>query len=495
MSDFVEQVDKYLEAVIEVNPEALQIAERLDNERTAGGYRGILHGLPVLVKDNMATKDLVDTTAGSWALVGSKVPRDAFVVSKLIDAGAVILGHSNMSEWASVRSKQYSTGFSPRRGQTRNPYDLSKSPFGSSSGSAVAVAANYVPLSFGTETDTSIIGPARSNGIVGIKPTVGLTSRSGVIPISLSMDSVGSLGRTVADAVYGLDAIVGIDERDPATLQHGRRQEARYANYLCDSSTLKGAVFGLPYTRFWDTSRPDYRSVVDGVLNIIRAAGAEVVRTDFPSAEERFNENGEWNWEHGGPQHSEFTVVKAEAYNGINQYLSELSNTEMRSVEDVLAYNKANNGTEGATPGVVPAFPTGQDNFNEIVAHAGRKNQVYHSALTHIQTQSRKNGVDAALTRQAAHGAHQQLDAILICDDKGAGQQLAAQAGYPIITIPIGLDDRGLPVGLSIHHTAWEEGKLVKWASAIEDLLRKESGWRALPKYHNYMSKNIPIGK
>lgn len=187
--DLIRIQNPYLEAVIELNPDARTIAKKLDDERVIGCKRGPLHGIPVLLKDNIATKDAMQTTAGSWSLLGSVVSKDAFVVSRLRDAGAIIIGKANMSEWASVRSKKYSTGFSPRGGQTRNPFDLRKSPFGSSSGSAVAVSANLVPVSFGTETDTSIIGPASANGVVGFKPTVGLTSRSGVIPISHNMVS------------------------------------------------------------------------------------------------------------------------------------------------------------------------------------------------------------------------------------------------------------------------------------------------------------------
>lgn len=199
--------------------------------------------------------------------------------------------------------------------------------------------------------------------------------------------------------------------------------------------------------------------------------------------------------EHGIPEQSEFTVVKTETYNGINKYLLELSTTDIRTLEDIVSYNEANKGTEGAKPGDVPAFPNGQDNFYEIVAHAGRTDDTYYKALEHIHKQSRENGIDAALQYHDDDGHVKQLDAILVSDDKGAGQQLAAQAGYPIITIPVGLDSRGMPVGLSIHHTAWEEGRLIMWASAIENLLRKKQSSRPTPTYRNHLSKNIPISK
>ena len=197
--------------------------------------------------------------------------------------------------------------------------------------------------------------------------------------------------------------------------------------------------------------------------------------------------------EHGSPERSEFTVVKTEAYNGIHDYLSELSNTNVKTLDDVIAYNEANTGTEGARPGEHPAFPDGQDNFYEIAAHSGCKDETYYQALDHIRKQSRENGIDAALNYKGKNGQKMQFDALLISDDKGAGQQLAAQAGYPVITMPVGLDDHGMPVGLSLHHTAWEEGKLIKWASAIEQLLHKKKGWRPTPTYRNHTSKNIPI--
>jgi amidase len=265
--NYIGTINPYVEAVIEVNSEALAIAKQLDEERDAGKTRGPLHGIPILVKDNMATKDSMRTTAGSWALLGSVVAKDAFVVSRLRNAGAVILGHSNMSEWASLRSNQYFTGYSPRGGQVRNPYNLRKTPFGSSSGSAVAVSANLVPVSLGTETDTSIIGPAGANGVVGIKPTVGLTSRAGVIPISENMDTVGPFGRTVADAVAVLDAIAAPDEDDAFTTVVPRRQLDSYLSYVSSLDVLCGAPFGLPQRGCWDLAPSDCKALAFKVLS------------------------------------------------------------------------------------------------------------------------------------------------------------------------------------------------------------------------------------
>ncbi|KAH9908520.1 amidase [Xylariomycetidae sp. FL2044] len=479
----------YLEAVIEVDPQALSTTSLLDNERQAGRLRGRLHGIPILIKDNIAIEGPVQTTAGSWALLGSVVPKDAFVVSRLREAGAVILGHANMSEWASLRSKNDSTGYSPRGGQTRNPYDLRKTPFGSSSGSAVAVSANLVPIALGTETDTSIIGPASINGVVGIKPTVGLTSRSGVIPISENMDSVGPFGRTVADAAAVLDAIAGVDNEDHFT-KSPFRQESPLITHLATSDVLKGAWFGLPIRRCWELVPPGCKAVASKVLDAIRQAGAEIIEVDFPSIGERTNENGSWDWEHGSPEHSEWTVAKVDAYNGINAYLGNLTQSHVRTVKDIIQYNEENDGTEGGNPGTVPAFPDGQPNFHEVAASKGIKDSTYQSALAHIQKQTRENGIDAALSYRGAR-----LDALLFCDRRGIGQQYAAQAGYPIICIPIGLDDKGLPVSLSVQHTAWKEAELVRWASAIEDLWRKANEPRAIPTFRNIHAKNIPIEK
>ena len=244
----------------------------------------------------MATKDKMQTTAGSWALLGSIVPRDAHIVHLLRNAGAVIIGHANMTEWAALRSKIYSSGYSPRGGQTRNPFDLSTSPFGSSSGSAAAVSANIVPLAFGTETDASIIGPALFNGVVGIKPTVGLTSRAGVIPISESLDTVGPIARTVADAVYGLDVIVGSDRRDPSTLVDTRPLVKDYSQCITTRNALRGARFGLPLKRCWEYVPKDQKQVMEALFQEIRKAGGEIVPVNFPCAEERIREDGIWDW-------------------------------------------------------------------------------------------------------------------------------------------------------------------------------------------------------
>ena len=437
----------------------------------------------------------------------------------LREAGAVILGKTNLDEWAGMRGSVYSAGYSARGGQCRNPFDLSKvpgKPFdqmlssptnlflsltillteGSSGGSAVSVSSNIVPLAFGTETDTSIIGPAIVNGVVGIKPTVGLTSRGGVIPISESQDSVGSYGRTVADAARALDVIAGSDDEDKHTTVPERRQPKSYHGCIADRHALKGARFGLPMKRFWELSPNPQRKIAEQVLDWIREGGAEIVQVEMACAEDRIHEDGHWDWERYGDTHpeiSEITVSKVETYYLMKEYLSKLGNTPIRSLEDIVRFNDDNRGTEGGQAGDLPAFPDGQILFRKCVETKGVKNDTYHAALKHIQTQCRENGTDYALKHRESHTASEvTLDALLFCDIKMAGQCIAAQAGYPIISIPIGLDPDGIPVSLSVQHSAWEEASLVRWASAIEDLIVHKQGPRRTPTYREHLRKNVP---
>lgn len=244
----------------------------------------------------MATADKMETTGGSWALLGCKVPKDAHIVHLLRQAGAVVLGKANLDEWAGMRSRDYSCGYSGRGGQCRNPYMLNRSPNGSSSGSAVAVSANLAPLAFGTETDCSIISPGAANGVVAIKPTVGLTSRAGVIPMSETQDSAGPFGRTVADCARALDVIAAPDPEDKFSTVPDRRQVKSYFDCLTDRKALREAKFGLPMKRFWDVAPAPQRKVVERVLGLVRQAGATIVEVDMPCAEERLHESGEWDW-------------------------------------------------------------------------------------------------------------------------------------------------------------------------------------------------------
>ncbi|KAH0848924.1 hypothetical protein AYO21_08744 [Fonsecaea monophora] len=515
----VQKTNPYLECVIETNPDAIEHARALDDERKKGIVRGPLHGIPVLVKDNMATADKMQTTAGSWALLGCVVPKDAHIVHLLRQAGAVILGKANLDEWAGMRGSVYSMGYSARGGQCRNPYMLTRSPNGSSSGSAVSVSANIVPLAFGTETDCSIISPGMVSGVAGIKPTVGLTSRGGVIPISETQDSVGHYGKCVADVARGLDVIAGPDPDDKFSTQPGRRQPKSYYACLTDRHALKGARFGLPSKCFWNAAPDPQRLVVEKVLHLIKQAGAEIIPVDMPCAEERLGKHGIWDWERYGesnPEISEITVSKVQTYYLMNRYLSKLKNTPIKTLEDVVRFNDDNRGTEGGHEADLPAFPDGQILFRKCVETQGIKDKTYYAALKHIQSQCRENGIDAALkcppssqrrpsTCDDGEEEEEVLDALLFCDVKAGGIQIAAQAGYPIMTIPVGLDPDGMPVPLTLQHTAWQEDKLIKWASAIEDLLSHHDEehsippsdrWQRLgrvpPTYMKHLRKNIP---
>lgn len=310
---------------------------------------------------------------------------------------------------------------------------------------------------------------------------------------------MGSFGRTVEDAVIALNTIAGHDPEDRPSHPPNIRRELDYAESLAKSSVLRGAHFGLPIRRCWDSVPPSCQMLAERVLETVRRAGAEVTPVDLPSVDERTNADGTWDWEHGEPSQSEWTVAKIDTYNGINTYLSTyLEKSSVRSVEDVMRYNVENTGTEGGIPGTIRAFPDGQVNFDEVVAAKGKEDAIYQAALAHIRKQTRENGIDAALqyagakTRDCKHAA-QELDALLFFDRRGIGQQYAAQAGYPIICIPIGLDMHQMPVSLSIQHTAWSEGRLIRWASAIEDLWAQENGSRPRPTFRNHMAKIIPI--
>ncbi|OAT05815.1 amidase [Blastomyces gilchristii SLH14081] len=476
----IRRVNRVLKAVIEVNPDALDIAMMMDREREQRRNHGLLHGIPFLVKDTMGTKDKMRTTAGSSVLVGTVVPEDAHVVSLLRRAGAVLLGHANLSEWASMRSTYYSEGYSSRGGQCRNPYNLAEHPGGSSCGSAVAVASNMCAFSLGTETDGSIMVPADRNGIVGIKPTVGLTCGKGVIPESHSLDSVGTFGRTVLDAAIALDGIV--DSPTGARLDIRSFPTAPFVSFVSGKEALRGAQFGLPWKGVWEkvkqkeTARKQYQ-IFGQVIERIRGAGANVIEyTDFPSAEEIIPPGG-WDWDYptkqGHPEQSQFTVVKTEFYNDLKTYLSNLAANpnNIRSLDDVVKYNATHAEKEGGRPGVHPAWPSGQDSFEMSLETGGVMDETYHHALAYIRRKSREEGIDAALSR----GDGRQLDGLLVPlqADSGVGCQVAAKAGYPMITIPVGIatGENEIPFGIGIIQTAWREDKLIKYGSAIEDLL------------------------
>ncbi|KAF4628261.1 hypothetical protein G7Y89_g9883 [Cudoniella acicularis] len=488
------QTDEYIQAIMEINPDLLEIATALDIERAQGYIRGPLHGIPFLVKDNIATKDKMETTAGSWMLLGSVVPRDARVVHRLRKSGAVLMGHATLSEWADMRSNIYSEGYSARGGQCRSPYNLTTTPGGSSSGSAAAVAANLAVFALGTETDGSVINPAERNALVGIKPTVGLTSRAGVIPESHNQDTVGCLSRTVRDATYCLDAIYGEDPRDNYTLVQQAPAEG-YVPFLSNKEALKGATFGLPWLSFWQLASADQQEQLLELIDLIESAGATIINgTELPSWQTIVSPDG-WNWDYGTTRgyanESEYTVVKVDFYNDIAGYLAELNNTDIRSLEDIVQYNIDNVGSEGGIPNFHPAFQSGQDGFNASLASKGIMNETYWQALEFCHRTTREEGIDGALLNNGT-----QLTALLVPPDVGQTYQIAAQAGYPMITLPAGVSpDTGMPFGLALMGTAWSEGTLIKYASAIEDL-QVTSGTkhkRTSPKWFDYRSKNIPI--
>ncbi|KAI1313122.1 amidase signature domain-containing protein [Xylaria venustula] len=496
----IELVNPHVKAVIETNPDALDIADELDAERESANVRSRIHGIPFLVKDNIATKDKMQTTAGCAALVGTVVPNDATVVALLRAAGGVLLGKANLSEWASMRASYYSEAYSSRGGQNRNPYNLAEHPGGSSSGPASALASNMCAFGIGTETDGSVIFPADRNAVVGIKPTVGLTSTLGVIPEAPSMDTVGTFGRSVEDATIILDIIA-----DKSSIPEGRALDAYessmaqhdvvgpYTSWLADKDALKGAKFGLPSTRVWEAASNsiDHKSeylALKRLIKRIEEAGARVIDVEFPSAEEIISPNG-WDWGYAagksGSQLSEFEVVKVEFYRSLRAYLGTLENNKEKilSLEDVVEYNNRHTNTEGGIPGTHPAWPTGQDNFDRCIESKDDDEAVYSRARKYISQKSREEGIDAAMRY-----GDDELDGLLVPvqAEGGVACSVAAKAGYPMITIPVGVNDNGVPFGMGIIQTAWKENELVRYGSAIEDLVR----YRPRPTFLNLDADN-----
>ncbi|KAJ7116571.1 amidase signature domain-containing protein [Mycena epipterygia] len=490
----ISQIDVHVNAIMELNPDAFEIADELDRELKAGKKRGPMHGIVVLVKDNFATADKMQTTAGSLALVGSIVPRDAHVVHLLRKSGAVILGHAGMSEWADMRSSSYSEGYSARGGQVRNSYNLTQEPGGSSSGSGHSVSTNMVTVAYGTETDGSVISPAERANIVGIKPTVGLTSRAGIIPESEHQDTVGAFGRTVQDAAYALDAIWGFDWRDDATLEQLGKTPDNYVQFVSSKTALKGMKVGIPWERLWQGTTTSHQipALLEAV-GILKQHGVEVYNnTNYKYVKEIVSPSG-WDWSYGPANQSEITVVNVDFYNNLAAYLSELGNTTIRSLEDLVAFNDAANNlaSEGGEPDIAAAFASGQDGLLASLATKGIQNSTYKQALTWCRRTSRAEGIDYALNPVMPDGQVVHLDALLIpSDDNGAGTNVPAQAGYPIITIPIGIDEWHTPFGLSFVGTAFSEPTLIKLASAAEAALGNR---RVKPTFYEYNATNIPV--
>ncbi|MBM3880211.1 MAG: amidase [Verrucomicrobia bacterium] len=461
----IEQVDRRgpaLNAVIELNPDAPAIARELDRERKDQGPRGPLHGLPILLKDNIDTHDRMHTTAGSLALAASIAARDSFVAEKLRAAGVVILGKTNLSEWANFRSNRSTSGWSGRGGLTRNPYVLDRNPSGSSSGSAVAVAANLCAAAIGTETDGSILSPASYCGIVGVKPTLGLISRTGIIPIAHSQDTAGPMTRTVTDAAILLHALAGPDPRDPATRENPASTPPDYTQCL-DPHGLRGARLGV--ARKFFGSHATLQSLLDEALATLKALGAELIDpADLPS--------------HGKFGSAEFEVLLYEFKADLNAYLSGLApHVPVHSLPELIEFNERHAARE------LPYF--GQETLHRAEAKGPLTEPAYLEALATCRRLARDEGIDAIMN------AHR-LDALvapttgpahvtdLVHGDRGTGGSTspAAVAGYPSVTVPAGWV-AGLPVGLSFFGRAWGEPVLLKFAFAFEQATR----FRAPPRF------------
>jgi amidase len=441
-----------LRAIIETNPDALGQADELDRERKAKGARGPLHGIPVLLKDNIDTADRMTTTAGSLALEGSIARRDAHVAERLRKAGAILLAKANMSEWANIRSSRSSSGWSARGGQCRNPFVLDRNPCGSSSGSAAAVSANFGTVAVGTETDGSIVCPASATGVVGIKPTIGLVSRAGIIPISHTQDTAGPLCRTVADAAALLSALAGRDSRDPVTAAASRRGKADYTRFL-DRAGLKGARIGVAREKFFGYSEVTDR-LADHALDVLRREGAVLVDpANIPNA--------------GTYDRAELEVLLFELKADLNAYLAGLDRSvQVRSLADVIAFNERERDRE------MPYF--GQDLFIEAEAKGPLGSRGYRKSLATCARLSRAQGIDAVMTRY-------RLDALvaptgnpawptdLVNGDHftGSSSTPAAVAGYPNVSVPMGYA-WGLPVNLSFFGVAWSEPTLIRLGYAYE---------------------------
>jgi len=460
----IDRAGPKLAAVIESNPDALALAAQLDAERKAGKVRGPLHGIPVLIKDNLDTSDRMQTTAGSLALVGQKPPRDAFVVTRLREAGAVILGKTNPTEWANFRGNNSSSGWSGRGGQTRNPYALDRSPSGSSSGSGVAVSANLCVVAIGTETNGSILSPASANGIVGFKPTVGLVSRAGIIPIAASQDTAGPMTRTVADAVLVLAAIAGADPRDEATAQIPPEVLAQLAAPL-QSGALRGARLGVVRGPFGFHARME--PVLAQLVEVLRAAGAEVVDPV------KINSIGKFGSATGD-------VLSYEFKDGINRYLAEPGRgSEMKTLADLIAFNEAHRAEE------MTFF--GQEDFTAAQARGPLTDPAYLEARATCRRLARTEGLDAAFETNRldalvmfTRGVATLTDPLNGEGGSGSSSTLAAVAGYPSVTVPAA-QFFGLPVGLSFVGRAWSDARLLALAADFEALTQARREPKFLP--------------
>ena len=462
----IHEVDKSgptLNSVIELNPDALGIAESLDRERKEKGPRGPMHGIPVLIKDNIDTADRMQTTAGSLALVGSKPAQDSGVARKLREAGAVILGKTNLSEWANIRSSHSTSGWSGRGGLTKNPYALDRNPCGSSSGSGAAASANLCAVAVGTETDGSIVCPSSANGIVGIKPTLGLVSRAGIIPIAHSQDTAGPMARTVRDAAILLGALAGTDSRDAASAESDSKKQKDYTQFL-DPNGLRGARIGVARKYFGFNDAVD--ALLNSLINEMRSAGAIVVD---PADLET----------HGKFDDTELLVLLYELKTDLNAYLALRRDAQTRTLAEVIALNDKNKTKE------MPYF--GQDLFIKAQEKGPLTEKEYVAALTANHALSREQGIDALMNKLqldaivAPSGAPAWLTDLANGDHAvGGSSNAAAVAGYPNINVPAGFVF-GMPVGISFFGRAWSEPALLKIAYGFEQLVKARKPPEFLP--------------
>jgi amidase len=459
--DRIELVDPLLKSVIEINTDALEIAKQMDEERKTGKIRGPFHGIPILFKDNIDTGDKMQTTAGSLALEGNIAPKDAFIVKKLREAGAVILGKTNLSEWANFRSDNSSSGWSGRGGQVRNPFCLDRSPCGSSSGTGAAVSANLCAIGIGTETNGSIVCPSGVNGLVGIKPTLGLWSRQGIIPIAHSQDTAGPMARTVKDAAILLGALAEFDSTDSETHIEKGEIFSDYTQFL-DENGVAGMRIGIASEMIGFNAKVD--ALFQQAVEVLKLKGAEIIE------EVKFENRRKW----GDPS---YQVLLYEFKADLNKYLQEHPGTPVKSMEEIIEFNKNNAERE------MPWFK--QEIFEQAQAKGDLSTEEYLTALKDSKKYAGKEGIDAAMDEHKldaiiaqTNGPAWTIDWVNGDHFSGGSSSPAAISGYPNITVPMGYV-HGLPVGISFFGKAWSEPVLLKIAYAFEQatLHRKAPGF------------------
>ena len=430
----VKEIDPKIHSVIELNPDALAIADQMDKERKKGKMRSMLHGIPILIKDNIDTADKMKTTAGSLALVDAPTPKqDAFIVKQLRKAGAIIIGKTNLSEWANFRSTKSISGWSGRGLQTNNPYILTENPCGSSAGTGAAISANLAAIGIGTETNGSIICPATRNGIVGIKPTLGLVSRSGIIPIAHTQDTAGPMCRTVTDAAITLSAIVGHDKNDSIT-SDSKKGEKDYTKYL-DANGLKNARIGV--ARQFVGNNAKAKELFEKNLEMLKSNGATLIDVTFTEDYSKMSDD-------------RLLVLLYEFKTDLNKYLV-ARGSQYKTLADLIKFNAENKEKE------LPLF--GQELFEQAQAKGDLTDKVYTDALFKNKAATREKGIDAVISKD-------NLDAI-VAPAGGATWSIAAVAGYPYITVPAGFINN-MPAGIGFFGRAFSEPQLIKIAYAFE---------------------------